>query len=219
MEYRRLFIFRNTKNSSSADLAQKVVQCADSFWIQFVSEHVKTVITNAHEATDAVGQLVLYRNSDLYELSKESHEKGEKYFYAGFENPDDQNSRIVRQEPKTKYVIQAEFSEEEFMKIMKGSRTITMLECDSSEILQKAGEAASNCGLSEGKEYEYIRSDNSCAADDQSENEIIAFWTVPIPEETVQIIKDACRSLVKQKTTLQKTAEKKRKKNDQSLYR
>lgn len=59
---------------------------------------------NAHRAIDRDGRPVLYRHPALYQWAKDSCEKGEKYFYISYPDPENPY-RIVLGEPEYRWFL------------------------------------------------------------------------------------------------------------------
>ena len=73
---------------------------------------------NARPAINRYGGQVLYRHPDLYQWAKDSYEKGEKYFYISYPNPNNPH-HIVLSKPEYRWFLKNRdgLTDEEFKEL------------------------------------------------------------------------------------------------------
>ena len=173
---RRLFIIRKDLHLKPGKLAAMIGHCAEAYWTNAMK--ASGVVDNEFqelptEDTFRLCQQMLYRHPALYAKAKEAFEKGEKTFIT------------EREQPKKTVSVMVEIPKDIWTEYVNGIFTKTICEARNLNKLNQAAEAARGLGLSEGKDFGYIR--DCCKTDLVPENPdgtcTVGIWFRPLPDE------------------------------------
>ena len=180
MGYRRLFIMRKDLNMSPGKLAAQVAHCAEAYWTNIIRKRTQKKYKNIFFCKNIDEKIQYYLRNDLYELSKESFDKGETTFFA-----DEINGKFEYAEPRYNYeafivsdtAIYENYINASFTKIICGAK--------NKYQLLKAKTMAEELGLEEGKDFGLIY--DNCLTELTPEEEngtcLTGIWFAPLPDE------------------------------------
>lgn len=97
-------------------------------------------IINEYPAMDSRGERRWYRHPDLDNFSRQTYEKGDKYFYASPVDKNKPNSSLKLCEPKYEYVLKRPLTEEEMENIFSKSKRKSKAKPKETELKSKKKE-------------------------------------------------------------------------------
>ena len=175
---RRLFIIRKDLHLKPGKLAAMIGHLCEAFWTNAMK--AGTIKDNEFETLPAVETYAdgrkgpaLYKHPAVLELSKKAFEAGETSF------------QFKPLESRPTVTVSFEIPKDIWAKYVNGIFTKTICEARNLNKLNQAAEAAQGLGLSEGKDFGYIR--DCCKTDLVPENPdgtcTVGIWFRPLPDE------------------------------------
>ena len=179
---RRVFIIRKDLHLKPGKLAAMVSHCAEAYWTNLlkncaafngIKDNEFVVLPAVQRYGDGKVGPFIYKNPDIYKLSKEAFERGEKTF------------TVLEENPKKTFTITVEVPKDVWNEYVNGIFTKTICECRNKSQLGKAEAIAKELGLNRLQDYGYIN--DSCLTDWTPENPdgtcTVGMWFKPLPDE------------------------------------
>ena len=180
---RRLFIIRKDLHLKPGKLAAMIGHCAEAYWTNAMK--AGTIKDNEFAPPSAVETPVSDGNGPVPFVSPEISETSGKPSEAG-----ERNSGFMQKGSRPTVTVQFEIPKDIWAEYVNGIFTKTICEARNLNRLNQAAEAARGLGLSEGKDWGYIR--DKCLTDLTPENEdgtcTVGIWFRPLPDETAHEI-------------------------------
>lgn len=180
---RRLFIIRKDLKLKLGKLAAMVGHCCEAYWTNAMK--AGTIKDNEFEPRPAVETCVGGGNGPAPSMPHEISETPGKQFEA-----DEKNSELMEKGSGPTVTVSFEIPKDIWAEYVNGIFTKTICEARNLNRLNQAAEAARGLGLSEGKDWGYIR--DSCKTDLVPENPdgtcTVGIWFRPLPDETAHEI-------------------------------
>ena len=176
---RRVFIIRKDLHLKPGKLAAMIGHCAEAYWTNLMKSSI--VIDNEFMTLPAWENYgngkegpALYKHPDLYRLSKEAYDRGEKHF------------TTLRENPRKSVTVTMEVPKSIWHDYVNGIFTKTICEARNLENMKKrVMPVVEELGLVEGVDYGYIN--DRCLTDLTPENEdgtcTVGMWFRPLPDE------------------------------------
>ena len=176
---RRVFVIRKDLHLKPGKLAAMVSHCAEAYWTNLMKSSI--VIDNEFMTLPAWENYgngkegpALYKHPDLYRLSKEAYDRGEKHF------------TTLRENPRKSVTVTMEVPKSIWHDYVNGIFTKTICEARNLENMKKrVMPVVEELGLVEGVDYGYIN--DRCLTDLTPENEdgtcTVGMWFRPLPDE------------------------------------
>lgn len=175
---RRLFIIRKDLHLKPGKLAAMIGHCAEAYWTNAMK--AGEIKDNEFEMSPAVETHVSDGNEPAPSVPNEISETREKLFEA-----DEKNSGFMKKGSGPTVTVSFEIPKDIWDEYVNGIFTKTICEARNINKLNQAAEAARGLGLSEGKDFGYIR--DCCKTDLTPENPdgtcTVGIWFRPLPDE------------------------------------
>ena len=153
---RRLFIIRKDLKLKPGKLAAMIGHCCEAYWTNAMK--AGTIKDNEFETRPAVETHVSDGNRPASSVSPEISETFGKPFEA-----DEKNSGLMEKGSGPTVTVSFEIPKDIWTEYVNGIFTKTICEARNLNRLNQAAEAARGLGLSEGKDWGYIR--DKCLTD------------------------------------------------------
>lgn len=180
---RRLFIIRKDLHLKPGKLAAMVGHCCEAYWTNAMK--AGRIKDNEFEMQSAVETHVSGGNGPAPSVSPEISDTPGKPFEAG-----EKNSGFMEKGSGPTVTVSFEIPKDIWTEYVNGIFTKTICEARNLNRLNHAAEAARGLGLSEGKDWGYIR--DKCLTDLTPENPdgtcTVGIWFRPLPDETAHEI-------------------------------
>ena len=175
---RRLFIIRKDLHLKPGKLAAMVGHCCEAYWTNAMK--AGKVKDNEFCTLPAVETHASDGNGPVPSMPHEISETFGKPFKAG-----ERNSGLMEKGRGPTVTVSFEIPKDIWTEYVNGIFTKTICEARNLNRLNQAAEAARGLGLSEGKDWGYIR--DKCLTDLTPENEdgtcTVGIWFRPLPDE------------------------------------
>lgn len=160
-----------------------IAHCAEAYWTNAMK--AGNVVDNEFKTLPAVETYAdgrkgpaLYKNPEVFALSKKAFEEGESSFAYRLE------------ESRPTVTVSFEIPKDVWLDYVNGIFTKTVCEARNPGKLEQAAEAARGLGLSEGSDWGYIR--DCCKTDLAPENPdgtcTVGIWFKPLPDDVAHEI-------------------------------
>lgn len=179
---RRVFIIRKDLHLKSGKLVAMIGHLCEAYWTNFLKTYADLGCIKDNEfvnlpAVETYGSgktgPALYKHPDLYKLSKEAFDRGEKSF------------KVLEENPRKTYSITVEVKKDIWENYVNSIFTKTVCECRNKNQLLKAAALAEELGLKENNDWGYIN--DRCLTDLKPENEdgtcTIGIWFAPLEDD------------------------------------
>jgi hypothetical protein len=181
---RRVFVIRKDLDLKPGKLAAMVGHCAEAYWTNLMK--LSIVVDNEFMTLPAWENYgngkegpALYKHPDLYRLSKEAYDRGEKHF------------TTLRENPRKSVTVTMEISKDIWEGYVNDIFTKTICECKNlNQLKTKVEPIAEELNLVPLVDWGYIN--DKCLTDLTPENDdgttTIGAWFKPLPDEQAHLI-------------------------------
>lgn len=176
---RRVFVIRKDLHLKPGKMGAMLGHLCEAYWTNLMKASI--VIDNEFMTLPAWENYgngkegpALYKHPDLYRLSKEAYDRGEKHF------------TTLRENPRKSVTVTMEVPKSIWHDYVNGIFTKTICEARNLENMKKrVMPVVEELGLVEGVDYGYIN--DRCLTDLTPENEdgtcTVGMWFRPLPDE------------------------------------